>query len=119
MHPKVKHPKFFIREKQGLEKFNRDLAVYLGNKLGSMGFFYICVVLDVAELPAVIASHSVIDWVTYIAQTVIQLVALPIISTQQNIQQENTSAKSEADHMALTHIAVTIDEIKANMVKSK
>lgn len=117
MHPKVKHPRFFIKEKQGLEKFNRELAVSLGNKLGSMGFFYVCVILDLAELPAVISSHSIIAWVTYIAQTVVQLIALPIISTQQNIQQEITNAKSEADHMALTHIANVVDDIKANVVK--
>lgn len=34
-------------------------------------------------LPPVIQSHSVMIWVTYIAQTVLQLVLLPIIMVGQ------------------------------------
>lgn len=116
-HPSIKHPKFFIKEKQGFDKFNRAVAIKLGNMLGSMPFFYVCIVLDLAELPAVVSAHSVIAWITYVSQTVIQLIALPIISTQQNIQQESQTAKQEADHHAITYIAHAVDEIKKAVIK--
>ena len=109
-HKFVKHPDFFIREKQGIAKFNRALAIKLSSLLGSMGFFYICVILDLIELPPVISSHSVIVWIAYISQTVIQLIALPILSTQQNIQQEQNQAKADADHRTLTYLATIQDE---------
>lgn len=116
-HPKVKHPVFFLKERKGMDKFNRMLAMRLGNLLGSMYFFYFCLVLDVAELPSVIQSHSVIAWITYVSQTVIQLVALPILSTQSNIQQERKDASDNAVHVALTHIATVVDELKVKAIK--
>lgn len=116
-HPAVKHPKHFLKERQGLDKFNRAVAVRLGNSLGSMPFFWICVVLDLAELPAVIAANNVIVWVTYISQAVIQLIALPILSVQQNIQAEKKDASDQAVHEALTHIATQVDNIEFKITK--
>jgi len=110
LHEHVRHPSHFIKEKTGFAKFNRWLAVKLGNTLGSMPFFYLCVVLDIAELPSVIKAHSVLIWIAYISQTVIQLIALPILSVQANIQQENQQAKADADHQTLTYLATIQDE---------
>lgn len=70
-------------------RFNNWLANKLANALGSMEFFYVCLVMDLIELPPVVRAHDVIVWITYIAQTVIQLIALPIISTQQRLQSES------------------------------
>jgi len=106
-HPQVIHPQELLKKEK---TFNDRLAIFLGNSLGSMGFFYVCVLLDLAELPSVIKAHSVLVWVTYIAQTVIQLIALPIISTQQNIQQAQANAKADTDHKTLTYLAVIQDE---------
>jgi hypothetical protein len=106
-HPQVLHPSALLKKEK---TFNDKLATFLGNSLGSMGFFYICVILDLAELPSVISAHSVLVWVTYIAQTVIQLIALPIISTQQNIQQKQGEAKADVDHHTLTYLATIQDE---------
>lgn len=106
-HAYVTHPKDLLKKEKS---FNDKLAIKLGDSLGSMGFFYVCLILDLAELPSVIKASSVLVWVTYIAQTVIQLVALPIISTQQNIQQAATNAKADADHETLTYLATIQDE---------
>lgn len=114
-HPNVKHPSFFLKEKQGIDKFNRTLAVSLGKVLGSVYFFYFCVLLDLFELPSVIQAHSVISWVSYVSSVVIQLLALPILQTYQNIQQESKDASDEANHMALTHIATTMDSINEKL----
>jgi hypothetical protein len=72
-----------------MNRINSWLANFLGNALSSMYFFYFCVVLDIVELPPVIRAHSVITWITYLAQTVIQLVALPILGAQNKLQQDN------------------------------
>lgn len=111
LHPKVKHPSRFLKERTGVARLNRALAIKIGNLFGSMGFFYFCVLLDLVELPAVIQQASVIIWVTYISQAVIQLVALPIISVQGNIQSEEKAASDNAMHEALTHIATQVDKI--------
>lgn len=115
-HPQVKHPIFYLKPKQGIDKINRAIALRLANVLGSMYFFYFCLLLDLFELPAVIQQHSVIAWVTYISQAVIQLIALPLLSTQANIQQEHKDASDNASHIALTHIATVVDEIKSQVV---
>ena len=56
-------------------------------------------------LPPVIRSGSVMVWVTYIAQTVLQLVLLPIIMVGQNVIQSQNEAKADADHHTLTYLA--------------
>lgn len=103
--------------------FNQWLAMRLGNTLSSMSFFYICVLLDLIELQPVIAAHDVIVWCTYLSQTVIQLIALPILSAQNKASQEHHSrhsdkldqilihARASAQHREEeTHPLLTIDE---------
>jgi hypothetical protein len=72
-----------------INQFNAWLANILGNSLSSMYFFYFCIVLDLIELGPVIAAHNVVLWVTYLSQSVIQLVALPILGAQNKLQQDN------------------------------
>jgi len=76
---------------------------------------YVFVLLDLLMLPPVIKSHDLITWVTYIAQTVIQLVLLPVIMVGQNQQQEAKDASDSAMHQALTHVATTVDEINQKL----
>jgi len=109
-HKQVKRPSFFLKEKTGIAKFNHGVAVRMGKILGNMWFFYFCVILDIAELPAVISAHSTIAWISYVSQTVIQLLALPVLQVYQNIQQEGDAAKAEADHRILTYLATIQDE---------
>lgn len=115
VHPRVPHPNDL---KKNFGGFNSQVAQWVAKVLGSIWFFYFCIILDLAELPAVISAGSVIAWVTYIAQTVIQLVALPILQVYQNLQQEHNDAKAEADHQALVHLANELDDmIEALKVK--
>ena len=72
-----------------MKRFNNWMVKKIAALLGSPYFFYFCVILDAAELPAVIKSGSSIAYITYISQTVIQLLALPILQAYQNIQQDN------------------------------
>lgn len=109
-HPQVVHPKELIKIETGFKRFNQLIAIKLGNSLGSMLFFWFCLILDLVELPPVIASNNLIVWINYIAQTVIQLLALPILGVVANLQQKQSEAKANADHKTLTYLAEIQDE---------
>ena len=110
-HPYVTHPKEFINtELKGIFRFNNWLAVKITNSVGTMWCAYAFIVLDLFMLPPVIKANSVMIWVTYIAQTVLQLVLLPIIMVGQNVIQSQNEAKADVDHKTLTYLATLQDE---------
>ena len=82
--------------------FNAAIAVSATRALSSMWFFWFCVILDLVELPAVLQNLTPIVVVTYISQTVIQLLALPLLGAGQRIIAEAQDARAEADHKTLT-----------------
>ena len=91
-----------------IDNINNGVAQFFGKIFGHMYFFYFCVILDLAELPPVWSAHSVITWVTYISQTVIQLLALPVITYLGNQQSQNhTELKAHIDgHVKGLHAAI-------------
>lgn len=110
-HPSVIHPKELLAtELKGVSKFNNWLAVKITNSVGTMWCAYAFLILDLFMLPPVIQSGSVMTWVTYIAQTVLQLILLPIIMVGQNVIQAQNDAKADADHKTLTYLATLQDE---------
>ena len=110
-HPSVIHPKeLLVKELKGLQKFNFKLAILITNSVGTMWCAYAFLVLDMVMLPPVIAAHSVMVWVQYIAQTLLQLVLLPIIMVGQNVIQSQNEAKADTDHNTLTYLATLQDE---------
>ncbi|SHI66712.1 hypothetical protein [Parasporobacterium paucivorans] len=110
-HPNVTHPEELInKEFKGIYKFNYWLAVRITNGVGTMWCAYVFFILDLFMLPPVIKSNSVMIWVTYIAQTVLQLVLLPIIMVGQNVIQSQNEAKADSDHKTLTYLATLQDE---------
>ncbi len=84
-----------------LGKINAAIAVRATSGLSSMWFFWFCFLLDAAELPAVISAGSAIAWVSYLSQTVIQLLALPLLGAGQQIISAQQDARAEADHAIL------------------
>lgn len=87
-----------------LKQFNEWLAVRLGDTLSSMTFFYVCLILDLIELGPVISAHNTITWVTYISQSVIQLIALPILGVQQKIMTDHHEAHAKKLDRIVEHI---------------
>lgn len=87
-----------------MKNFEDWLALRLGNWLSSVKFFYICVLLDLIELPPVIHAHDVITWCTYLSQTVIQLLALPILGAQQRIMTDHHEAHADKLDEILKHV---------------
>ena len=98
-----------------MKRFNEWLAEKLGNSLSSMTFFYFCVLIDLIELKPGIDANNVIIWCNYIAQTVIQLIALPILGVLQKI----THAHHEKHHKNLTDIHSKLDRLLASKRRLK
>jgi len=110
-HPNVTHPsELRTKEFKGINKFNDWIAVKITNGVGTMWCAYAFLMLDLFMLPPVIKAASVMVWVTYIAQTVLQLVLLPIIMVGQNVIQAQNEAKAETDHRTLSYLATLQDE---------
>jgi hypothetical protein len=96
----------------GITGFNKKTAVVVPAILGSMPFFWFAVVLTLCSLPAVTAAFdhevlkdaiglsaffpsviqkvSLIALVAWVAQTFIQLVALPVLQVSNNAQMAQT-----------------------------
>jgi hypothetical protein len=95
----VRHSVFGARS---IDRLNTSIAVAATRVLSNMWFFWFCVLLDLVELPAVVQHPSAIVIVTYISQTVIQLLALPLLGAGQRIIAAAQDARAEADHRTLT-----------------
>lgn len=110
-HPNVTHPsELRAKELKGIYKFNDWIAVKIIKGVGTMWCAYAFLLLDLCMLPPVIKSASIMVWVTYIAQTVLQLILLPIIMIGQNVIQAQNEAKAETDHRTLSYLATLQDE---------
>jgi len=105
-HKHVIHPKEILKKDlRGVDKLNDWLAVKITKSVGTMWCAYAFIVLDLLELGPVVKVNNMITWVTYISQTVLQLVLLPIIMVGQQVIQDQNDAKAEVDHRTLTYLA--------------
>jgi len=96
-----------------INRLNGRIAVRATSVLSSMWFFWFCVLLDIAELPAVIQAATPVVVVSYISQTVIQLLALPLLGAGQRIIAEAQDARAEADHETLTALhALNVQQLE-------
>lgn len=85
-------------------RFNTWVAVRVTRAVGSMPVAYLFALLAMVSLPAAINSHNTIIIVSWIAQTFLQLVLLPIIIVGQNVQAAATDLRAEHDHRTLEAI---------------
>jgi hypothetical protein len=99
----------------------------LAGVLGSVGFIWFCIALDVLGLAGLVyqvaqlvsgrgSLFSVLLTVSllvtqFAAQSVIQLIALPVLQNYQSGQSAADEAKKEADHRSLTHLAHVQDTL--------
>ncbi len=85
-------------------RINTRLAVGITKVVGSMWCAYLFALLALISLPAAIKSHDPIIIVSWVAQTFLQLILLPIIIVGQNVQAASTDARAESDHETLLAI---------------
>ena len=99
--PAVKHdrpaPKSINEtHKDRLKPLDR-LGVFITRAVGTMVAALLFTVLALISLPAALATHDKIVIVAWIAQTLLQLVLLPIIIVGQNIQGKHTEVMAEEE----------------------
>ena len=95
-------------------RFNDWLAVRITQSVGSMWAAYLFAALALVSLPAAIATGQTLVIVSWIAQTFLQLVLLPIIMVGQRVIQAASDARAEADHETLSavhQLTVAVHEI--------
>jgi hypothetical protein len=90
---------------------NASLAVRITKGVGSMWAAYLFAAIALVSLPAAIQSGDLIIIVSWIAQTFLQLVLLPIIIVGQNVQTAASDARAEADHETLEAVHTLTVEV--------
>ena len=110
-HPFVRRPRDLMKKEEGsFNKFNQNFATWIGTHVGSMYCFYLFNVIALLSVKAAFETHNLVPIVNWVSSNWIQLILLPAIMVAQNIAQDATEAKSEADHMTLTYLANLQDE---------
>lgn len=87
------------------QRANRWLAIRITAAVGSMTCAYVFAAIALVSLPAAISSRSVIVIVSWVAQTLLQLVLLAVILVGQNVAGEASDARA-------TRTLADADEIK-------
>jgi hypothetical protein len=92
-------------------RFNTRIAVRITKTVGSMWCAYVFALLALISFPAAISTGQPIIIVSWIAQTFLQLVLLPIIIVGQNVQAAASDARAENDHETLKAIYTLTTEV--------
>ena len=85
-------------------RINTTLAVAITKGVGTMWVAYIFAAIALISLPSALATGETIVIVSWVAQTFLQLVLLPIIIVGQNVIQAANDMRAEADHETLTAV---------------
>src|SRR5437867_419808 len=96
--------------------FNSWLAVHITGAVGTMWAAYLFVLIALVSLPQ--ALHAFVTGDTYVgiswlSQSFLQLVLLPIIIVGQNVISASQDARAEADHITLTTLhAINVQQLE-------
>lgn len=69
------------------------VALFMTNKVGSIGFFFTCVIL--VTIPLIF--FQAISIVQYISSGILQLILLPLIMVGQNLQSRHAETRAQHD----------------------
>jgi hypothetical protein len=116
----IPHPRIVERKNERPVR-TRDERVGLNGKVGliittivgTMWAAYIFTVIALVSLPAALSSGNIIIIISWIAQTFLQLVLLPIIIVGQNIQGKASDKRAEQtykDAEAILHECLQLQE---------
>lgn len=96
-------------------RFNNLIGLRITNAVGTMWAAYLFAILTLVSLPAAIASQNPIVIVSWVAQTFLQLVLLPIIIVGQNIQAKSADERAIATFNDADAILHDAEEIQAHL----
>lgn len=105
------HAQTIVHGDSAIGRFNTRIAVAITKSVGSMWCAYAFAALALISLPSAIQSGNSLIIVSWIAQTFLQLVLLPIIIVGQNVQAAASDARAESDHETLIAIHTLTSEV--------
>src|SRR5919198_3581936 len=88
-----------------LGRFNTRVAVTITRAVGTMWAAYVFVLISLISFPQALNAFlngDTLTGITWLSQSFLQLVLLPIIIVGQNVISANQDARAEADHETLT-----------------
>jgi len=125
------HPRVQEREQQGpvtvhaartsnhrfsrAERFNNRIGLTITRSVGTMWAAYAFCALSLVSLPSVIATGQLLVIVSWIAQTFLQLVLLPVIIVGQNIQARASDDRAIATYKDAGAILEEAKEIQSHL----
>jgi hypothetical protein len=86
-------------------RFNSTLAVGMTRAVGTMWAAYLFVLISLVSFPQALTAFlhgDTVTGITWLSQSFLQLVLLPIIIVGQNVISASQDARAEADHETLT-----------------
>jgi hypothetical protein len=105
-----------IAEKHGETLgLNNRIGLRITKSVGTMWAAYVFAALSLVSLPAAIASGNELVIVTWVAQTFLQLVLLPVIIVGQNIQAAAADARAIATYEDATAILEEAKQIQHHL----
>ncbi len=97
-------------------RFNSSLAVLITKSVGTMWAAYLFILIALVSLPQsfiAFAHGDTVTGVTWLSQSFLQLVLLPIILVGQNVISASQDARAEADHLTLTTLhAINVQQLE-------
>ena len=96
-------------------RFNQKVGLKITVIVGTMWMAYLFAVLTLISLPAALRSGDLIIIVAWIAQTVLQLVLLPIIIVGQNVQATAADARAQATYDDAAAVLEEAKQIQAHL----
>jgi hypothetical protein len=91
--------------------FGERIAKFITEKIGTMICAAIFAIIAFVSLPVVIASHNALIFISWLAQTFLQLVLLPIIILGQNVQSKQTEEMDIKHYKTLLRHEEKIDRM--------
>lgn len=118
-HPHVEERKKTaptIRHKKSkVASFNNRVGLGITKNVGTMWAAYVFFALSLVSLPAAISTRDPLIIVSWIAQTFLQLVLLPIIIVGQNLQAAESEKRAIATYKDAGAILEEAKEIQAHL----
>src|SRR5256886_12891389 len=97
-------------------RFNSWLAVGITKRVGTMWAAYLFVLIALVSFPAALSAFlqgDTVTGITWLSQSFLQLVLLPIIIVGQNVISAAQDARAEADHETLTALhAINVQQLQ-------
>jgi hypothetical protein len=99
----------------GWNRFNTWLAVKITAIVGTMLCAYLFTIIALVSLPSALKSANLLIIISWIAQTFLQLVLLPIIIVGQYVQAAAADKRSEQTYLDAEAVLMEAQKIQAHL----